>query len=473
MRSVLLVLLLALPLRAESATLYVQPACPAGATTYDPDTRDCAQGQAAAYATIQSAIDAMDPGGTVLIAGGTYAEAPVLSSAKSGREGAPTTVAAVPGETVVLLPTAPNAGGTAFWNYASYSTVERLTVDGSQIGRVSNLVLLGEGSGAVYHHITVRDVEIRNQHGQDAACLTSAGNASAHHDFLLERLNIHHCGLDMTVFNPGGHCLYIGNSRVTVQDSELSYCATMGIQLYKNPTDITLRRLHVHHTGATGILSYDPRVTIEDVTIDHFGQDVPHYGQSAGIKQVYNGTSVFRRNRVSAGPVGIWTAMEGTATVSDNTISEVTTNVRDDGTSNVFTNNACQPADQYCTGATPTPPETPTVPLATGLLSWQWAPGPPPNDGAVETWQIHCGQAAGESAFTDAQADPTLRARPLREFLPGPGEYYCRVHGWNLAGLSEASPETHFIASALSPPAPPTAVSVELGARRITHTEVP
>jgi hypothetical protein len=233
-----------------------------------------------------------------------------------------------------------------------------------------SLVMLGEGSGAIYHHITVRNSEVRNQHGQGSACITTSGNVKAHHDILLEGLKVHHCGLDMTVFQPGGHCLYIGGNHFTVQDSEFSNCATMGIQLYSEPSDIILRRLHIHHVGAAGILSYDRTVQIDDVEIDHFGQDPAHYGaDTAGIKQLLNGTSFIRRNKVSAGGVGIWTALNGTATVVDNIISETKTAIKNEGTSNIFGNNACEPASEYCTTSVPPIPPTPpgggTVPEGT------------------------------------------------------------------------------------------------------------
>ncbi|MEA3367523.1 MAG: DUF1565 domain-containing protein, partial [Planctomycetota bacterium] len=79
----------------------VAAAAPAAEIVVAPDGDDAAPGtHAAPLATIQSAIDRARPGDTVLVRGGTYRQTVRLT--RSGRQGAPIRLLAMPGEEVIL-----------------------------------------------------------------------------------------------------------------------------------------------------------------------------------------------------------------------------------------------------------------------------------------------------------------------------------------------------------------------------------
>lgn len=103
MRNALLgaVALLAWPLVTAAADLYVDPALGrSSCTTYSPETRTCAAGSARAFATLRDASEALQPGDTAWLRGGTYAER--LAPRRSGAPGLPIAYRAFGGETPTI-----------------------------------------------------------------------------------------------------------------------------------------------------------------------------------------------------------------------------------------------------------------------------------------------------------------------------------------------------------------------------------
>ncbi len=94
---VFLAAVLSQPAQGQGTTIYVDATISsASCTTYSPSTRACSGGAAAAYRTLAGAAAAANPGITVLVRAGTYAEQ--LSPARSGTAGQPITFRAFTSE---------------------------------------------------------------------------------------------------------------------------------------------------------------------------------------------------------------------------------------------------------------------------------------------------------------------------------------------------------------------------------------
>lgn len=112
-------------------------------------------GPGAAYATIQSAVDAARPGDVILLGNGQYAEAVDLSRMGSVRSG-PTGDLTIRGNSRDQARVAPS-GSAAFFNSSPFSgdvTIERLTVTGAAAGAGGSGVKVRQLTG----DLTVADV---------------------------------------------------------------------------------------------------------------------------------------------------------------------------------------------------------------------------------------------------------------------------------------------------------------------------
>ena len=124
--------------------------CPAAEIYVAPSGSDDAAGtRDAPLATLQKAVDRAGPGDTVLVRGGTYRQAVRLT--RSGREGAPIRLMAVPGETVVLSGTRKVPGPWRKHQGAIYAT----TLDTKSIQLFAGGAMMME---ARWPNITLADV---------------------------------------------------------------------------------------------------------------------------------------------------------------------------------------------------------------------------------------------------------------------------------------------------------------------------
>jgi hypothetical protein len=95
------------PARASATTLYADNTLSSDCTTgnYSIANRSCSGSDGRAYGTIQSAVNVMDAGDTILVRGGTYQERVDLPSSKDGTSwvaGNFNTIASYPGEWAIL-----------------------------------------------------------------------------------------------------------------------------------------------------------------------------------------------------------------------------------------------------------------------------------------------------------------------------------------------------------------------------------
>ena len=204
----------------------------------------CAQAQniATPKQTLNNAIGCLTPGTTLLIRGGTYAEA-LLDNIPSGTSWtAPVTLQAYPGETVTLRPTT-GSSVLHFQNGQSYIDIDGLILDGANVGSDAVKITYGSAPTTAAHHIRIRNGEIRNAAAQGV--LVSGPNTSFNE---LINLKIHDNGgaVGSTNYN---HGIYLDGPNNLVDNCDLYNNATYGVQSYSSngwADNNTIRNTKIH-----------------------------------------------------------------------------------------------------------------------------------------------------------------------------------------------------------------------------------
>ena len=201
----------------------------------------------APFGSIQSAIDVAQPGDTVTVRPGTYAEK--LATVRSGSQGSPIRVRpeSTRGSVVVTAP------GRVLDVFHPYVTVEGLVLDG-QYGPSDTVKITDAG-----HYFTLRNAEVR----RSTADLIDMDNP---HGVLIENCLIHHA-LNATNGRTDAHGIVAGAVE-----------------------DLTVRQTEIHTFSGDG-LQVDPsratpgwnRVTIEGSRIWLAPLPAPENGFAAGV----------------------------------------------------------------------------------------------------------------------------------------------------------------------------------------------
>jgi parallel beta-helix repeat protein len=173
------------------------------------------------FKTIAHGISVLTPGAFLLIMAGTYDEAP--STFPNGSSwAAPVTIAAYPGDTVIVQPSTAAENVFSFAGTVSYVVLDGLILDGTNLVNTAtdwgNCVYVGTAAD----HIKVNNCELRNAPGQ--GILTVGG---AHFNQFLN-LNIHDNGLHFQLT----HGIYLESSNNTVSGCQSYNNAAWGIQVY-------------------------------------------------------------------------------------------------------------------------------------------------------------------------------------------------------------------------------------------------
>ncbi len=137
----------------------------------------------APWRSLDHAFQQLQPGDTLLVRGGTFTfDSITLMQKNSGRDGAPITIKAYPGESVVIRNSGPiNLFGANWWTLDGLVFVEAL----SRSFRLGLHVGLGDEWNVVAEHIIIRNCEFKNG-TQSVISIRSA------HDLLIENNNFHH-----------------------------------------------------------------------------------------------------------------------------------------------------------------------------------------------------------------------------------------------------------------------------------------
>jgi hypothetical protein len=219
----------------EGAEWFVAPGGAGSGSSEDP------------FGSIQSAIDAAQPGDVITIRPGTYSEA--LTTARNGAESSPIRLRAAEGRGSVVV----TASGRVLNVFHPYVIVEGLILDG-QYG-LSDTVKVGDGG----HFFTLRDAEVRRS-------TRDLIDMAAPHGVLIEDCLIHHA-LNAANGRTDAHGIVAGAVR-----------------------DLTIRRTEIHTFSGDGF-QVDPGraapgwsgVTIEDSRIWLAPLPAPENGFAAGV----------------------------------------------------------------------------------------------------------------------------------------------------------------------------------------------
>ena len=176
------------------------------------------------FRTFAHAVPLLGPGDTLLVRAGTYAQSINtydFSITPGESWDNPVTVAAYPGETVVLRP---DAGTEVLRIMAtSYVVFEGLVLDASLVEtNAVKITYTGESNDA--HHIRLVGCEVMNAPGQ-GLLVGSAGSGDGYNEFI--GLSVHDNGT--TDFD---HGFYIGNDYNLVEGCEVYRNSGWGVHIY-------------------------------------------------------------------------------------------------------------------------------------------------------------------------------------------------------------------------------------------------
>ena len=189
----------------------------------------CAQAQniATPKQTLTNAIGCLTPGTTLLIRGGTYAEA-LLDNIPSGTSWtAPVTLQAYSGETVTLRPTT-GSSVLHFQNGQSYIVIDGLILDGANVGSDAVKITYGSDPTTAAHHIRISNGEIKNAPVQGVLV---TGPNTRFNEFI--NLKIHGNG-GAVGSNNLNHGIYIEGPNNLVDNCDFYGNAAHGVQVYSS-----------------------------------------------------------------------------------------------------------------------------------------------------------------------------------------------------------------------------------------------
>ncbi|MCL5959383.1 MAG: right-handed parallel beta-helix repeat-containing protein, partial [Chloroflexi bacterium] len=219
---------------AAARTLYV------ATTGHDADPGTLSQ----PWRTIQHAADAVQPGDTVFVRSGTYAES--VTVARSGAQNNPITFSAYSGEAVTL-----DGSGSEWAGFIVDQGVSNVVLDGFAVRNYSEVSVDVRGTNS---YITLSNLDLSGASGGVRITWGYSGEAP--------------------MYGPADH--------ITIRDSRIHDNHLSGIDATPGPaTDLVFQRLTVENNGV-GVQSFGADgiavergypVLVEDVTIRNNGGD--------------------------------------------------------------------------------------------------------------------------------------------------------------------------------------------------------
>jgi hypothetical protein len=195
------------------------------------------------WRTIQKALNTLRPGQRALVLAGTYTEN--LAFRRAGRRRAPITVAANPGDTVILHAASPIEGN---WYpvqiSGSYFRLHGFVIENGR-GTSDANVYLQEGA----NHVEVSGNEIRN--GQDSGIFTDSATSYIY----LLRNRIHDNGLNHQPGQHQSHGIYLEGSHDLVANNVIyNHAYGFGIQIYPANHDTVVTDNTIAASDASSIV---------------------------------------------------------------------------------------------------------------------------------------------------------------------------------------------------------------------------
>jgi Right handed beta helix region len=275
------------------------------------------------FGTLNHAAAALQPGDTLYIRGGTYPEA--LRDAIPGGTSwsAPVTVAAYPGETVIVQPSAAQAASRVL-SFASrshaYIEVDNLVLDGTNI--TDDVVkITWSSAGGASNHIRLRNCEVRNgpAQGINVQGDPTQGQNPDGNEFL--GCKVHDNGGTSAL----NHGFYLTSSSNLVDGCDVYANAGYGVQIYHSAahdslwcSDNTVRNNRIHGndtsgncTGGVVVANGDDNLVYNNLVYGNAGGIQVGYG--ANNTGVYNNTCVDNAGSYTGG-FGVVVGANGGAT---------------------------------------------------------------------------------------------------------------------------------------------------------------
>jgi Right handed beta helix region len=234
--------------------------------------------EAQPFRNINRGVQGLQPGDTLVVHSGTYAE--YIDTSTTAINGGSswsnaTTIKAAPGETVTIRP---SSGGWVVYlqgGNAKYIVFDGLIFDAVNVLYDAVKITYGSPTGNVpAHHIRISNGEIKN--AQRQGILTSHGSDG--NEFI--NLNVHHNGQDGF-----DHGFYITSQDNLIQGCDIHDNASRGIQIYSNGAytahNNIIRNNRIHNNGAGDVGA--PSVTLSSGT-----------GNTAYNNLIYNEGSAFQ-----------------------------------------------------------------------------------------------------------------------------------------------------------------------------------
>jgi hypothetical protein len=283
------------------------------------------------FRTLAKGTSVLKPGDTLYVRAGTYAES-LSDKIPSGTSWtAPVTVAAYPGEQVVVQPTSGNFV-MRIQGSRSYIIVDGLIFDGSFVAS-ANVYIVAISSGTP-QHIRIKNSEIRNGPSQGILVESIAGYPKPEYNEFLN-LRVHDNGT--TDF---AHGFYIQSNHNLIESCEIYRNAGWGIQVYKeggingeDAGDNIIRNNKVHdnaRAGArgVGIGLYVGKGNIAYNNLVWNNNNGIVIGIGATETKVFNNT-VYQ----NSGTAGIYVKSDSTNAIVKNNIAYLNagSNIRNDG----------------------------------------------------------------------------------------------------------------------------------------------
>ncbi len=180
------------------------------------------------FRTLKHGVSVLQPGDTLYVRAGTYAEA-LIGTIPGGTSWAnPVTVAAYPGESVTLRPKSGPDSVLMFFGKEQYIFVNGFIIDARNISHDAVKITV-DGHGHAARYICLQSCEIKNPHEQGVLVTDKASG----NQFL--NLSIHDCALDgkrHSMRLDHYHGFYIATDHNLIQGCTVYHNAGYGIHCY-------------------------------------------------------------------------------------------------------------------------------------------------------------------------------------------------------------------------------------------------
>ena len=283
----------------------VGPAVPAGRVFYvATDGSDDNDGKQAGrpFKTIGRAAEAVEPGDTVRVASGTYAEA--IESLVSGQPGQRITFVSTEKHGAVI----DASGDDAAWlNHGSYVDIVNFEVTGSNYIGIHNRGSYVTVRGNHVHHLAAPDCN-----GANGGAGILHGNYEAHHNAVIGNL-VH------DILPSEGctliHGIYVSNPRAKVLNNIVYNTRGYGIHTWHYATKVTISGNLTLNNGQGGILLGGSEVVMDGAVVTN--NVVVDNRVGAGIYELGNiGQNTYRNNLLWNNNINLRDSTKGENTIT-------------------------------------------------------------------------------------------------------------------------------------------------------------